>query len=277
MRYISTRGAGARSRLRECHARRARRRRRPLCARDAGRTLCRDEIAALAGLSYVDTAVAVMAPFVGDSLIARRSARAVRSSLWPLRSCRGHPARPARRAQLAARAVPRPDAGVQGCRAATARPAVRALPVDARHASDDRRRDLRRYRLGGDRRACGARQGRRLHAPPARPRLRRAAAADDDGARAQRPQYRDRRQLRRRAGAGEGDVRRPRLCRQVRAVGGQLDQLGAADGPDRLLFLRRRPPRRARAAGRLLGADRQFRRRVRRLCRGSGWGCRSRG
>ncbi|MFT3977243.1 MAG: threonine synthase [Sphingomonas bacterium] len=31
-------------------------------------TLTRDEIAALAGLSYVDTAVAVMAPFVGDSL-----------------------------------------------------------------------------------------------------------------------------------------------------------------------------------------------------------------
>ncbi|HEU0067406.1 MAG TPA: threonine synthase [Sphingomonas sp.] len=31
-------------------------------------TLSRDEIAALAGLSYVDTAVAVMAPFVGESL-----------------------------------------------------------------------------------------------------------------------------------------------------------------------------------------------------------------
>ena len=31
-------------------------------------TLSRDEIAALAGLSYVDTAVAVMAPFVGDAL-----------------------------------------------------------------------------------------------------------------------------------------------------------------------------------------------------------------
>ena len=28
----------------------------------------RDEIAALAGLSYVDTAVAVMKPFVGDAL-----------------------------------------------------------------------------------------------------------------------------------------------------------------------------------------------------------------
>jgi threonine synthase len=35
---------------------------------EAWPTLSRDEIAALAGLSYVDTAVAVMAPFVGDSL-----------------------------------------------------------------------------------------------------------------------------------------------------------------------------------------------------------------
>ncbi|RZM05090.1 MAG: pyridoxal-phosphate dependent enzyme, partial [Sphingomonas sp.] len=31
-------------------------------------TMTRDEIAALAGLSYVDTAVAVMAPFVGDAM-----------------------------------------------------------------------------------------------------------------------------------------------------------------------------------------------------------------
>jgi threonine synthase len=51
------------------------------------------------------------------------------------------------------------------------------------------------------------------------------------------------------------------------AVRGQLDQLGAADGPGGLLFLRRRSPRRARPAGGLLGSDRQFRRRVRRLCR----------
>jgi len=35
---------------------------------DAWPTMTRDEIAALAGLSYVDTAVAVMAPFVGDAM-----------------------------------------------------------------------------------------------------------------------------------------------------------------------------------------------------------------
>ncbi|TVV71279.1 threonine synthase [Sphingomonas solaris] len=39
-------------------------------------TLSRDEIASLAGLSYVDTAVAVMAPFVGDSL-SREELRAL--------------------------------------------------------------------------------------------------------------------------------------------------------------------------------------------------------
>ena len=35
---------------------------------EAWPTLSADEIAGLAGLSYVDTAVAVMAPFVGDAL-----------------------------------------------------------------------------------------------------------------------------------------------------------------------------------------------------------------
>jgi threonine synthase len=43
---------------------------------EAWPTLSRDEIAALAGLSYVDTAVAVMAPFVGDSL-SREDLRAL--------------------------------------------------------------------------------------------------------------------------------------------------------------------------------------------------------
>ena len=45
---------------------------------------------------------------------------------------------------------------------------------------------------------------------PQGPGQRRAAPADDHGARAQRPQHRHRRQLRRRAGDGEADVRRSR-------------------------------------------------------------------
>ena len=46
-------------------------------------------------------------------------------------------------------------------------------------------------------------------------------------------------------------------------------QLGAVDGAGRLLFLRRRAAGRTRPPGRLLRSDRQFRRCVRRLCRGA--------
>ncbi len=67
MRYISTRGAAPALDFRDVTL--------AGLASDGGLyiperwpTLTRDEIAALAGLSYVDTAVAVMVPFVGDSL-----------------------------------------------------------------------------------------------------------------------------------------------------------------------------------------------------------------
>ena len=51
-------------------------------------------------------------------------------------------------------AVPRPDPGLQGSGAAARRAAVRRGAGAARRACDDRRRDLRRHRLGGDRAAC---------------------------------------------------------------------------------------------------------------------------
>ena len=67
MRYVSTRGTAAALDFREVTL--------AGLASDGGLyvpevwpTLTRDEIAALAGLSYVDTAVAVMAPFVGDTM-----------------------------------------------------------------------------------------------------------------------------------------------------------------------------------------------------------------
>ena len=67
MRYISTRGAAQALDFREVTL--------AGLASDGGLyvpetwpTFSQDEIAALAGLSYVDTAVAVMAPFVGDLL-----------------------------------------------------------------------------------------------------------------------------------------------------------------------------------------------------------------
>ena len=54
---------------------------------------------------------------------------------------------------------------------------------------------------------------------------------------------------------------------ELRPVGRQLDQLRPHRRPDRLLLHRRRRARRAAPQGRLHRADRQFRRRVRRLCR----------
>ena len=62
---------------------------------------------------------------------------------------------------------------------------------------------------------------------PRRPRLRRAAAHDDDAARGQRARRRDRRHVRRLPGAGEGHVQRPGLSRPHQAGRRQLDQLGA--------------------------------------------------
>ena len=62
-----------------------------------------------------------------------------------------------------------------------------------------------------------------------------------------------------------------------RARRGQLDQLGAGAGADRLLLHRRRRARRAAPPGQLHGADRQLRRHLRRLRRASAWACRSTG
>src|SRR3546814_20761654 len=89
---------------------------------------------------------------------------------------------------------------------------------------------FRSYRLGCDRGGGGARAYPHLHAPSRGSGQRRAAAPDDDGAGAQRPQYRDRRQLRRRAGDGEAVVRRRGGARRADAGGGEQTQLGAAAG-----------------------------------------------
>jgi threonine synthase len=131
------------------------------------------EIAALRGLSYVETAVAVMRPFVAGSL---------------------------------------DDAALRAlCEAAYGRFSHAAVTplvqLDARHwllelfhgptlAFKDValqllgllfERDQRRYRVGGDRRAGRPRQGGHLHASSAWSGVRRAAPTDDHGARAQCP------------------------------------------------------------------------------------------
>jgi threonine synthase len=80
---------------------------------------------------------------------------------------------------------------------------------------------------------------RHLHPLPARSRLARPAAADDDLHRGQRPRDCHRRQFRRLPAPREGHVQPPRLPRPGRPVGGELDQLGPHHGPDRLLLLLR--------------------------------------
>src|SRR3546814_14738986 len=89
---------------------------------------------------------------------------------------------------------------------------------------------FRSYRLGGDRGGGGARAYPHLHAPSRGSGQQRAAAPDDDGAGAQRPQYRDRRQLRRRAGDGEAVVRRRGGARRADAVGGEQDRKSVVSG-----------------------------------------------
>ncbi len=116
-----------------------------------------------------------------------------------------------------------------------------------KRSRDDRRRDLRRHGRRRDRGLPRPRRDRHLHPVPARPRQRRPAPPDDDADRGQRPRHRHRRHLRRLPEHREGAVQRPRVARPPRARRRQLDQLGAADGPDRLLLHVRRRARRARS------------------------------
>ena len=186
----------------------------------------RDEIAALAGLSYVETAVA------GDAAVRRRRAERGRAAalcdagLWPLRHAAVTPLVQLDHDQWLLELFHGPTLAFKDVALQLLGLLFERFLTGTDQQLTDRRRDQRRYRLGGDRRGGGARACRDLHAPPRGPRLRRPAPADDDGARAQRPQHRDRGQLRRRAGAGEGDVqrsadlRRASSCRRsIRSTG----------------------------------------------------------
>ena len=196
----------------------------------------------------------------------REAHRRVLRHLRPPR--RGAP-RPARRGPgpLADGAVPRADPGVQGHRPAARGPALRLRTGAARRAGHDRRRHLRRHRLGGHRGVPRPRLPRHLRVAPARPCHRRAASPDDDGAVGERAQHRRRRQFRRLPGPREGHVRRRGVPAPSSSRRRQLHQLCPCDGADRLLRGGVAGPggsvgRRARGVRR---ADRQFRQRVRGL------------
>ena len=199
----------------------------------------------------------------------------IEARLRRFRPRRGRAAAPARRQRLAARAVPRADARVQGRRPAAARAAVRAFPHPARARDHHRRRDLGRHRLGGDRGVRRARAHGDRDPASARADLRGPAPPDDHGHRRKRPQRRDRGHLRRLPGAAEGAVCRRGFPQPLRSRRDQLDQLGPDHRPGGVLRHRSGRVGRALAPGRLRRADRQLRRRVRRLRRRTGWACRS--
>jgi hypothetical protein len=151
------------------------------------------EIAAMAGLPYAELAARIMQPFVGDSLTPERL-RELTAQAYGRFAHGGDAAQAARRTALAARTVPRPDAGVQGRGAAIARACcsrnswpfvaanltiVGATSGDTGSAAIDA--------------VAGRAPGRYLHAAPQGPGQRRAAPPDDHGAGAQRPQHRHRR------------------------------------------------------------------------------------
>ena len=83
-------------------------------------------------------------------------------------------------------------------------------------------------------------QRRHRHPLSARPHERRAAPADDHGRLAERPHRRDRGHLRRLPGPRQGDVQRRPVPRADEPQRGEQHQLGAGDGPGRLLRRRRR-------------------------------------
>ena len=144
---------------------------------------------------------ACLAPFV-DGDLARPTLR----ELIARGVCRLRPRRRWRRCassgqRLAARAVPRADARLQGHRPAAAGPAVRAFARRAAGAITIV------GATSGDTgsaaiEACAGRARMRIVDPAsARAHLRGAAPADDHGRRRQRPQHRDRGHLRRLPGA----------------------------------------------------------------------------
>ena len=194
----------ARTRVRGCLAGRAWRATAASTCPRPGRGSSPAAIAGLAGKPYAELATSVMEPFVGDALPRGDLLAMARDSYARFGHPGGHPAGPDRQRPVGARAVPRADAGLQGRRhaAAGAPDGPRARP--ARRARDHRRRHLRRYRRRGHRGVPRLQAHRRHHPVPARARLRRAAAHDDDGRRGQRARRGDRRHLRRLPGAGEG-------------------------------------------------------------------------
>ena len=136
-------------------------------------------IAGFAGRPYAEVAVEVIRPFVGDTISEADLSRLAREAYGTFRHPAVAPLAQFGAEHLPARAVPRPDARLQGRRHAVAGAADGSRAGGARRAHHHRGRDLGRHRRRRGRGVPRPRAGRPVRAVSARPRLRRAAADDD--------------------------------------------------------------------------------------------------
>ncbi len=112
--------------------------------------------AQFATMPYAEIAKAVLAPFTGDEIAAADLSRMIDEAYATFRHPAVTPAGADRPQRLHPRTFPRPDARLQGRGDAAAGAADGPCAGRARRARDHRRRDLRRYRRGGDRGLCRA-------------------------------------------------------------------------------------------------------------------------
>ena len=230
-----------------------------------------EEIAGFAGRSYAEVAVAVIRPFIGDSIPEADLARMAREAYGSFRHPAVAPLDAARREHLHARIVSRPDARLQGSGDAASGAADGPCARRARRAPHHRGRHLRRYRRRCRRGVPRPQPGRPRRAVSPWPHFRSAAAHDDHGGGRQCQRHRHRRHLRRLSGHRERPVQSSRLSRPSALVRRQFHQLGAHRRAGGLLLHRRGLARRASAQSRLHRSDRQFRRHLCRL-RGAAFG-----
>ena len=152
--------------------------------------LSREAIAAFFGRPYWEVAVDVVRPFVAGDISDADLGRMANEAYATFRHPAVVPLEPDRPASIRARAVPRPDLGVQGRRDAADLAADGSRAGQAQPAHHDRRRDLGRHRGCCGRCLCRSRKCRPDRAVSARPHLRGAAADDDDHGRVEYPRAR---------------------------------------------------------------------------------------
>ena len=213
MRYISTRGQAPELSFTQAMM--------TGLARDGGLYVPKDvpqmavgDIAALAGKSYEDVAFSVIRPFIGDDftddalqgIIARAYAGFRHDARAPL-------------VQLAPNhflleLFHGPTLAFKDFAMQLIGQMMQAALARSGRPGDDRRRDLGRYRVGGDRGIQGAGQCRCVHPVPAWPGVGNSAPPDDDTGRCQCPRAGAGRGFRRLPGPAEGHVQRSRLSRR---------------------------------------------------------------